>query len=145
MISITKPITTITGKSEDLVVTWLDPKGSYTKDFLNNWRENVKRNVDYIFYRYRPRLCMVCGYPFSVFDMHEGIVSRKDVQGWSKRNRHLIMTELNCIPLHHTCHLDSPPSRQDVWEYQKEFYGNAMLQLWYNELPWKLGKPPRYF
>ncbi len=99
--------------------------------------------LDDIFSGCRPRICLVCGKPFDVFDMHEGIVTRRDAQGW--KNPALIMTELNCVPLHHMCHLDGPPSRQAVWDYQKGFYGKDALLTWYNGLPWKSGKPPRYF
>jgi len=106
-------------------------------------RTDLKRLIDDIFSGYRPRVCLVCGEPFSVFDMHEGIVTRRDAQGWKKSS--LIMTELNCIPLHHACHLDNPPSRQAVWDYQREFYGKEALLAWYNGLPWKAGRPPRYF
>ncbi len=126
-------------------ISWLDPNEHYTEDFLVTWRRKVKERLDYIFAMLRPRLCLVCSEPFDVFDMHEGIASRRDVQGWKKPKRSLIMTELNCIPLHHTCHLDRPPTREKVWEYQKEFYGETTLNLWYFGLPWKIGRPPRYF
>ena len=80
-----------------------------------------------------------------MFDLHEGIVSRQDARGWRPVQKRLIMTELNCIPLHHKCNLDNPPSREAVWEYQEAWYGRAALMDWYTSLPWKSGKPPRNF
>lgn len=108
-------------------------------------RQELKHRLDEIFSGERPRLCLACGKPFAAFDMHEGIVTRRDAQGWKPTQRQMIMTELNCIPLHHGCHLDNPPSRDLVWEYQKGYYGTSILLEWYEGLPWKSGKPPRNF
>jgi len=106
-------------------------------------RSELKQLLDYTFSEYRPRICLVCGKPFGVFDMHEGIVTRGDAQGW--KHHGLIMNTFNCIPLHHSCHLDSPPSREAVWQYQREFFGSEPLMEWYTGLPWKFGRPPRFF
>lgn len=106
-------------------------------------RNDLKRELNELYGSGRPRLCLACGKPFSVFDMHEGIVSRGDVQGWKRNKRHLIMVEVNCIPLHHDCNINHPPSRQAVWDYQVEYYGDAVRD-WYYGLPWKAGPPRRF-
>lgn len=105
-------------------------------------RADLKRKLDDIFSGARPRICLACGKPFGVFDMHEGIVTREDVRGWKGKKKNLIMVEQNCIPLHHDCNVNHPPSRQAVWDYQVEYYGGA-VRAWYYGLPWKV--VPRRF
>jgi len=111
---------------------------------LTEWRPNLKQKLNWVFGELRPRTCLVCGEPFGIFDMHEGILSRNDVRGWKGTKKLLIMSELNCLPLHHVCHMDRPPSREAAWEYQLGFYGRDLLEQWYYSLPWKIG-PPRLF
>jgi len=118
---------------------------SLSSQYLQIWRRDIKEKLDWVYGAIRPRTCLVCGKPFTNFDMHEGIVWRNDVQGWKKPTRLLIMTEVNCIPLHHTCHLQSPPTREQVWEYQKQFYSEELLYGWYTRLPWKIGVPRKFW
>ena len=127
-------------------VEWLefDDLDLMTTDALKVWRPNLKEKLDWVFGNLRPRVCLACGEPFDVWDMHESILSRNDVRGWKWPKKLLIMSELNCIPLHHTCNIDHPPSREAAWEYQKEFYGRDLLERWYYRLPFKVG-PPRFF
>lgn len=112
--------------------------------FLRAWRMRVKEHLDWVYTMIRPRICLVCREPFNVWDMHEGIVTRGDVRGWPMIRQLLIMCALNCIPLHHTCHIDHPPQRGLVWEVQCEFYGEQPVREWYEELPWKAGPPRRF-
>lgn len=127
-------------------VEWLelDDLELMTGDALKVWRPNLKEKLDWVFGNLRPRTCLVCGKPFDVFDMHEGIISRNDVRGWKGNKKLLIMSELNCTPLHHQCHMDRPPIRETAWKYQLEFYGRELLRQWYFDLPFKVG-PPRLF
>ena len=127
-------------------VEWLEEEdlGLMTGDDLTRWRPDLKQKLNWVFGNLRPRTCLACGKPFGVWDMHEGILSRQDVRGWKKTKKLLIMSELNCIPLHHVCHMDHPPSREDVWHYQTQFYGWEALNYWYFGLPFKDG-PPRLF
>lgn len=111
---------------------------------MSNWSFHVRDTIDFIFSYIRSRICMICGEPFSGFDLHHGILSRRDVQGWSRSKRKLIDVEMNLIPLHSTCHLHSPPSREAAWQYQLEFYSRELLEQWYLNLPFKIG-PPRFF
>lgn len=115
-----------------------------TGNALRIWRPDLKEKLDWVFGNLRPRVCLICGKPFGTFDLHEGILSRGDVRGWKGTKKLLIFSELNCIPLHHACHLYAPPSRGTVWEYQMNFYGRELLNTWYTGLPWKVG-PPRLF
>ena len=125
-------------------VEWLqlEDLGIINGEALTAWRPNLKQKLNWVFGNRRPRTCLVCGEPFGIFDMHEGILSRNDVRGWKGTKKLLIMSELNCIPLHHKCHMDRPPSREAAWEYQMEFYGRDLLERWYFGLPFKIG-PPR--
>jgi len=128
-------------------VEWLelDDLELMTGDALTAWRPNLKQKLNWVFGNLRPRTCLVCGKPFGVFDMHEAVLSRNDVRGWKKTKKLLIMSELNCLPLHHSpCHMDYPPSREEAWKYQEEFYGRKLLEQWYESLPFKDG-PPRLF
>lgn len=131
----------------DYNVEWLefDDLELMTGDALKVWRPNIKEKLDWVFGNLRSRTCLVCGKPFGVWDMHECVLTRNDVRGWKGTKKLLIMSELNCIPLHHKCHMDHPPSRKAAWKYQEEFYGRDLLEQWYFGLPWKLGKPPRLF
>jgi len=112
------------------------------RDFINHLHGNIW-----------PRVCMVCGRRFSAFQLHHGIVTRRDVQGWklcipgvSPHNARLalITNVINCIPLHPTCH-QNPPTRQEVWDYAVSKWGQEIVSDWYNSLPWKIRTPPRYF
>ena len=127
-------------------VEWLELEDLdlMTVDALKVWRPNLKEKLDWVFGNLRARVCIACGNPFIYWDMHEGILSRNDVRGWKGPKKLLIMSEINCVPLHHTCNTDRPPSREDVWQYQQEFYGRELLLLWYYSLPFKVG-PPRLF
>jgi len=135
------------GTTTEWELFWLELKDVEADDthLLGKWRKLLKEHLDWLYGRVRPRLCVACGEPFSTFDMHEGIVSRRDVQGWKYPKNLLIMNEINCIPLHHTCNIDRPPSRQQVWDSQVEFYGKELVELWCYDLPWKTKRPPRYF
>lgn len=140
----------VPGRMNELEVEWLDPYDVEGEDaldpmFLQTWRPNLKEKIDWIYGHHRPRVCLACGKPFTTFDLHEGIVSRQDIRGWTKERTLLIMNELNCIPLHHVCNTDNPPKREDVWESQKLFYPKAALYGWYTRLPWKAGVPRRFW
>lgn len=137
-------------------VSWLtlDQVPDLSAAFREQHYRDVKGWLNLVFGDIRPRVCLSCGDRFGMFDMHHGIVSRQDVRGWrhkakgvsaAKMRLLLITNELNCIPLHHTCNTDRPPTREQVWEFQKGFYGEEVLKEWYFSLPWRLGKPPRFF
>lgn len=138
--------TTLRGYLYNYNIEWLefDDLEIMTGDALKMWRPNLKERLDWIFGNLRPRTCLVCGKSFGTFDMHEGILSRQDVRGWKGSKKMLIMSEINCVPLHHKCHMDRPPSREDAWHYQVGFYGWEVLNRWYFGLPFKIG-PPRFF
>ena len=80
------------------------------------------------------------------FDVHEGIVSRQDVRGWSLPKSAWIFCEYNCVMLCPDCNRNGPqPSRQFVWDLQCARYGEAAVRSWYEALPFRTGKPPRLF
>lgn len=86
--------------------------------------------------------CEKCGGSNLIFDLHEGIVSRGDVAGWPKEKRILIFHEYNCFIVCRDCHIFD---RQWFWDKSCERHGEKEVRKWYEGLPWKLGKPPRYF
>ena len=90
----------------------------------------------------RDLVCRGCGEPFtSIPHMHEGMISRGDVQGWPKDRRVLIFTEYNCILLCRDCNLSLngkwPPSRERIISEQHALYGPPLID-WLRGLPWKV-------
>lgn len=124
------------------------------KHIAREWYSKVKHDMDSFYGRTRPRICLACGGQFTLFDVHHAICSRRDVQGctWGRGTPYsnqvarllLITNAMNCLPLHHSCNTDRPPSREAAWQYQMEFYGRELLERWYLSLPFKIG-PPRFF
>ena len=111
--------------------------------YQSRWKKELRERLDYMYEYIRPRLCLVCDEPFSTFHLHHAVVSKQDVRGWKRKKRFLIEVEMNLVPLHGKCHLDTPPSRECCWEYQCDFYGEELMREWYNSLPWKV--PQRRF
>ena len=126
-----------------LTVQWLEETDLPVA--IGTHRRDLKEHLHLTYGLVRPRICLACEKPFMAFDMHEGIVSRNDVRGWPQRSRVLIFTEVNCIPLHHACNIDSPPRRELAWQMQADFYGGEILRAWYEGLPWKAGVPRRFW
>jgi len=129
--------------SFEVVMLERDDVGSAA--FRTNWKRDLRERLDWIYGTIRPRVCLVCGGLMSTYHLHHGILSRRNVQGWKKPLRMLIEVEWNLIPLHDMCHLQHPPSREDCWIYQQDFYGRELLEEWLYSLPWKTGKPPRHY
>jgi len=127
-----------------LQAEWLELSDIYGMPggFAEHWRFTVRDKINWLFTEVRPRMCLVCSEPFTTFHLHHALVSRQDVRGWKPNLRLLIDTELNLVPLHEDCHLSSPPSREDCWDYQCSFYGQEIMKKWYYDLPWKT-EPPR--
>lgn len=78
----------------------------------------------------------------TILDLHEGIISRQDVRGWTWDRKLSIHTPYNCIVLcrgHHETEYE--PSRVEVanwmlWMYQRRFFE------WIDSLPFKPGSHP---
>jgi len=72
--------------------------------------------------------------------MHEGILSRRDVQGWPMEWRVLIMTPFNCILISREANLGldgkSPPPRARVLAEHVHMYGPGVVR-WLRSLPFK--------
>lgn len=139
-----------TGQTMNLDIVWFEVAdlSSMTALFCAEWAGSLKESIALMGTMARPPICLVCGrnLTFDSFDLHHGIVTRQDIRGWRYPNAcMLINTELNLVPLHPSCHLSRPPSREEVWEYQANFYGQLLLVEWYRDLPWKTQRPPRLF
>ena len=82
-----------------------------------------------------------CGEAFrSMPHMHEGIYSRRDVQGWPVEWQILIQTIYNCILLCRDCNLGlngkNPPTRERVFEHMVQQHGDFVIR-WARSLPFK--------
>jgi len=86
--------------------------------------------------------CRGCGKPLvqPLIHMHEGLISRGDVQGWPRKMRGQINVELNCVLLCPECNLGNAthhsPSRERVFSEHLELYGEDVLR-WLKSLPFK--------
>lgn len=82
-----------------------------------------------------------------LLSIHEGIVTRGDVQGWPKPRRLLIFHEYNCFVLCMDCHKNWGEvfPREKAWELSCERYGEQAVREWYENLPWKIGVPRRFW
>lgn len=98
---------------------------------LSRWRRHLKQQLFS-----RDTHCRVCGRGLVMgqgVDMHEAIISRAKTMGLPRKKRILIHSEFNCILLCHRCHMDHPPSREQMWQEQYELYGNALIE-WYESI-----------
>jgi len=82
-----------------------------------------------------------CGEAFRAMPhMHEGIYSRRDVQGWPDEWKVLIQSIYNCILLCRDCNLGlngkNPPARERVLHHMVDQYGLSVVQ-WCSSLPFK--------
>ena len=92
----------------------------------------------------RDRACRGCGCKWSeatAIHMHEGIISKRDVQGWKPPAiRGQINIEANTILLCHDCNLGlhgkNPPPREQVLREQVHIYGLGVIR-WLASLPFK--------
>lgn len=126
-------------------IVWFEKEDlpSVTGYYISRWKEELRERINWLHGCIRPRVCLVCNRPFSIFQLHHAVVSKQDVRGWKPKKRLLIEVEMNLIPLHSKCHLDNPPTRERCWEHQCDFYGEELMQDWYNSLSWKV--PQRRF
>ena len=139
--------TALSGEQSIWEVSWFDVDDiPLDPDYMEYHWTSIRERMDFLYGTFRPRICLVCGKPFgNDVHLHHCIVTRGDIRGWKRERRILIDTEINLIPLHPTCHLNSPPTREDAWEYQCAFYGGNIVNLWYNGLEWKGGKPRKFW
>ena len=92
----------------------------------------------------RDRVCRGCGCIWgkaTAIHMHEGIISKRDVQGWQPPSwRGQINIEANTILLCHDCNLGlhgkNPPPREQVLREQVGIYGPDVIK-WLASLPFK--------
>ena len=90
----------------------------------------------------RDRCCRACGEPFlgRIAHMHEGILSKRDVQGWPVEWRVLINTPYCCVLLCRDCNLGlagkHPPPRARVLAEHVHMYGPGVVR-WLRSLPFK--------
>lgn len=114
----------------------------YDKDAIKQWRDVLRVYL----VKKRKFKCDYCGKELAVntgFDLHEGILTRRDVQGAKWKG--LIFTEVNCFVVHPQCHLEIQNNREWAWETSCKRYGEKTVRDWYYGLPYKGGKPPRGF
>ena len=90
----------------------------------------------------RDIFCRGCGDLIQIANchMHEGMISRGDVQGWPRERRHLIFSVYNCTLLCSACNTGmegkSAPDRRLIFDEQFAIYGAPMID-WLIALPFK--------
>jgi len=81
--------------------------------------------------------CPVCRESLSgIIDLHEGLISKGDIQGWPKRWKVVIFNVMNCILVHRMCHI-SWPNRDKIYTYKCNHFGKYRVDKWYYSLPLK--------
>lgn len=118
---------------------WLQayfPKEGYSIKGVDSWRNTALR--PFVFDRER-WTCWVNGCYYTATDLHEAIISRQDVRGWSSKRKVLIHTPYNCIAVckeHHRL----IPDKEEVFKWMVDEYGFDVVE-WFDSLPFK-GRNP---
>lgn len=125
-----RPLNVWTPKDPD-IACWFPKVGA---DFSAH-RERLK--MDYLLHR--DLRCRGCDeWLRGEFHMHESPYSRRDVMGWPRPWRVLIMCPYSVIALCRDCNLGlagkSPPGRLEVLEEHVAMYGLAVVR-WARSLP----------
>jgi hypothetical protein len=115
----------------DMVPGWLQEYFPKSGTSLPQWRTNVL--IPHVIER--EGVCWNKDCWKNVSDVHEGVVTRGDVQGWPNKYRVCVHVPINCVGLCKDCHKFSP-SRKDVLLWAVDEYGLWVLD-WFEELPFK--------
>lgn len=108
----------------------LDPvELGFSRSTIGQWRR--------VLFERSPR-CVVCG--SGANHLHEGVLTRGEVQGFSFPDRLRVFAECNCFPICQFCH-KSPPPREWFFERSCNQFGEAVVRNWYASFGWK--SPPR--
>ena len=106
------------------------------KGTVSQWRKNVL--VPFVLER-EDGICWVEDCWVRASDIHEGIVTRGDVQGWNgkkKKLRIVIQCPINCVAL---CrgHHKYAPERKEILTWMTKEYGPWVID-WFEALPFKV-------
>ena len=115
-----------------MIPDYLKPYFPKPGQSLPKWRTNVL--IPRVIER-ENGVCWVEDCWHNISDVHEGIITRGDVQGWANKYRILIHNPVNCIGLCKDCHRFYP-ERRDVLLWMVNEYGLWVLD-WYEKLPFK--------
>lgn len=110
---------------------------SITKNMVAEWYRELK------LYLLKTRKISVSRNSSSFVEAHHAILTRRDAQGafWKP----LIHSEFNIILLSPAEHRPQPPTKEICWNILCDLYSEDIIQNWYNNIPYKTGRPPRYF
>jgi len=101
----------------------------YTRATISKWREKL-------FYELGPK-CVLCDE--RAIHLHEGILWRSEVMGFSYPVRLRVFAECNTFPICRRCH-ENPPSREFFFGIACQKYGEKEVREWYASFGWK--SPP---
>ncbi len=84
--------------------------------------------------------CPLCSLPIASpaeCDLHEALLTRRDVQ--NTKNPDVIMTSLNCVLVHHTCHMQiAGHGGDEIWEKCArniaKWEGHSLVYEWLKEI-----------
>ena len=105
----------------------------YTKSTIGEWRAKLFAELG--------PYCFVCGHLAD--HLHEGIVWRSEVQGFSFPTRLRVFADCNSFPVCRECHSPAPGR---MWFFEKSclIYGEGDVREWYSSFGWKV-PPDRRF
>lgn len=115
--------------STKMVPRWLREFFPSASTSLPQWRTDVL--IPHIIER--DRVCWVEGCWKNISDVHEGVLTRGDVQGWPNKYRVCVHVPINCIGLCKDDHKYAP-DRRSVLLWMVNEYGMWVLD-WFEKLP----------
>ena len=101
---------------------------------VGQWRTDVL--IPFIMER-EGHICWVEGCYQNADDVHEGIITRGDVQGLKLPYRVLAHSPVNCIALC-KAHHKYAPEREVVYHWMCETYGKELVDWWFLTIPFKI-------
>jgi hypothetical protein len=110
----------------------------YTRSKIGLWRGKL-------FAELGPH-CIVClekGRKRGAIHLHEGILWRSEVMGFSFPTRLRVFADCNSFPVCGLCHKYAPP-REWFFEWSCRRYGEQEVREWYASFNWKV-PPDRRF
>ena len=104
---------------------------------IDGWAPDTREELLDILTILQDWKCPVCGDGLGgIVDVHEGIVTRGDVQSWPESWKFLVFNIYNCSAVHRACHRHG--ERDFYWIIKCKMFGKEMMHKWYDNLPFKI-------
>jgi len=118
------------------------PIGVYVPE-VDGWAPDTRDELREILTILQDWKCPVCQDGLGgILDVHEGIVTKGDVQGWPDSWKFLINNIYNCSYIHRHCHRHG--EKEFYWHIKCQMFGEDSIKRWYYNLPFKNGVPRRF-